>query len=137
MLKGISPLLSPELLKLLCAMGHGDYIVFADAHFPAYSIGPQVLHTDVQSVTEMLAAVAPLWELDPYVDAPLVMMTPVPGDHLDVDLAHEVARIMGHETSYMERFAFYEKAKKAFAIVQTGELRTYGNVIIQKGIIHP
>ncbi|MGL5739189.1 MAG: L-fucose mutarotase, partial [Plesiomonas shigelloides] len=82
MLKNISPLISPDLLKVLAQMGHGDEIIFADAHFPAHSMGPEVLRADGVSVSDLLAAVIPLFELDSYAP-PLVMMAAVEGDSLD------------------------------------------------------
>ncbi|MBR0459610.1 MAG: L-fucose mutarotase [Victivallales bacterium] len=135
MLKGISPLLSPELLKTLCEMGHGDYIVLADAHFPAHSLGPQVIRADGLKIDDLLRGIIPLFELDSYVESPVTMMAPVPGDHLDDEYVAICEHITGKKAGYLERFAFYEHARKAFAIVQTGETRQYGNIILQKGVI--
>ena len=135
MLKGISPLISPELLKTLCEMGHGDFILFADAHFPAYSLGPKVIRADGLKIDDLLRGVMPIFELDKYVARPVLMMAPVEGDHLDADYVSACQDITGYEAGYIERFAFYEYAKKAFAIVQTGETRQYGNIILQKGVI--
>ena len=135
MLKGISPLISPELLKTLCEMGHGDYILFADAHFPAYGLGPQVLRRDGIRIDDLLKGVMPLFELDSYVEHPVLMMSPVEGDHLDAEYVAICEEITGKKSGYLERFAFYEHAKKAFAVVQTGETRQYGNIILQKGVI--
>ena len=83
MLKGISPLLSPELLSVLCRMGHGDEIVLADAHFPGETMGKRVLRADGLKIADLIDAILPVYELDGYVDAPLVMMAAVPGDKLD------------------------------------------------------
>ena len=135
MLKGISPLLSPELLKTLCEMGHGDYIVLADAHFPAHSLGPKVIRADGLKIDDLLRGIIPLFELDAYVESPVTMMAPVPGDHLDDEYVAICETITGKKAGYLERFAFYEHARKAFAIVQTGETRQYGNIILQKGVI--
>ena len=135
MLKGISPLVSPELLKTLCEMGHGDCIVFADAHFPAHSLGPKVIRADGLRIDDLLRGVVPLFPLDTYVEHPVLMMAPVEGDHLDMAYVAICQEITGCEAGYLERFAFYEHAKKAFAIVQTGETRQYGNIILQKGVI--
>ena len=135
MLKGISPLISPELLKTLCEMGHGDYIVFADAHFPAYSLGPKVIRADSLKIDDLLHGVMPLFELDSYVDYPVLMMAPVEDDRLDEAYVKACKSITGHNARFIERFSFYEIAKKAFAIVQTGETRQYGNIILQKGVI--
>ena len=135
MLKGISPLISPELLKTLCEMGHGDTILFADAHFPATSIGPKVIRADGLRIDALLAGVMPLFELDSYVEHPVLMMAPVEGDHLDGSYVQTCQAITGKEPGFLERFAFYDTCRKAFAIVQTGETRQYGNIILQKGVI--
>lgn len=135
MLKGISPIIPPDLLKILCEMGHGDYIVLADAHFPSCSLGPQVIRADGVRIPDLLGAIMPLWELDSYLEKPFVMMEPVPGDSMDEELVSACVKITGCEPGLVERFAFYETAKKAFAIVHTGETRTYGNVILYKGVI--
>ena len=135
MLKGLSPLLSPELLKILCAMGHGDTIVFSDAHFPSHTLGPQVLRMDGIAIPDLLKAVMPVWELDSYVEHPFRMMQAVPGDTLDMDYVRLCSSIVGRAPGHVERFAFYEEAKKAYAIIHTGETRKYGNIILQKGVI--
>ena len=135
MLKGISPALSPELLKVLCEMGHGDTIVLADAHFPACTLGPQVIRADGLPIDALLKGIIPLFELDSYVDKPFLMMAAVPGDALDTAYVQTCQSIIGMEPGYLERFAFYEKARKAYAIVASGETRKYGNVILQKGVI--
>lgn len=140
MLKGVSPLLSPELLATLCRMGHGDELVLADAHFPGESLGVSVVRADGLRVAPLLDAILPLFELDAYVDAPVVMMDAVPGDTLEpvVETAYRAA-IDRHAPNTpaiarVERFAFYERAKRAFAIVMTGETAKYGNVILKKGV---
>ena len=139
MLKGISPALSPELLKTLAEMGHGDEIVFSDAHFPAHSVNANVIRADGLGCDVLLKGLAPLFELDSYA-TPVVMMAPVPGDSLDPDVeasyraAADRAGYAWAAMERLERFAFYERAKKAFAIVQTGETRKYGNLIIRKGV---
>lgn len=135
MLKNISPLISPDLLKALCEMGHGDTIVLADAHFPAYTLGPDVLRADGIPATELLKAILPLIELDTYVDAPVMMMQPVPGDTVDPELLSACENILPVRIASLERFVFYEEAKKAYVIVQTGETRKYGNIILKKGVI--
>lgn len=140
MLKGISPLLSPELLAVLCRMGHGDELVLADAHFPGESLGVPVVRADGLRVPALLDAILPLLELDAYVEAPVVMMDAVPGDRLDpaVEAAYRAA-IDRHAPrtpaiGRVERFAFYERARRAFAVVMTGETAKYGNVILKKGV---
>jgi len=138
MLKGISPVVSPDLLKLLAEMGHGDEIVFSDAHFPAHTFGrsgPIVLRADGLACDALLAGVIPLFELDAYA-TPVVMMEAVKGDTLDpaVEAAYRKALGYAGKIEQMERFAFYERAKKAYAIVLTGETRKYGNIILKKGV---
>ena len=135
MLKGISPLISPELLKVLSEMGHGDSIVLADAHFPSHSLGPAVIRLDGVKIPDLLAGIMPLWELDSYVDDPFCMMAPVPGDALDPDYVDRCQTVIGQKPILVERFAFYEKSRSAYAIVHTGETGKYGNVILQKGVI--
>lgn len=137
MLKGISPLLPPELLKVLCEMGHGDKIVFSDAHFPSHSLGPRVIRMDGILIPDILKGVMPLWELDTYSDKPFCMMAACPGDSLDMEYVRECTDIIGTSPSYIERFDFYEAAKTAYAIIHTGETRQYGNVMLQKGVILP
>jgi len=140
MLKGISPLLSPELLDVLYRMGHGDEVVLADAHFPGESVGKRVVGADGLRIAGLLDAILPLFELDSYVDAPVVMMAPVPGDTLDpaVESAYRAA-IVRHAPgtppiARLERFAFYQRAREAFAVVMTGETAKYGNVLLKKGV---
>ena len=140
MLRGISPLLSPELLAVLCRMGHGDELVLADAHFPGESLGPAVIRADGLGIADLLNAILPLFVLDEYVDDPVAMMGAVPGDTLDPRVeARYRAAIERHAPKTppivrIERFAFYERAKRAFAIVMTGETAKYGNVILKKGV---
>jgi L-fucose mutarotase len=140
MLKGISPLISPELLKALCEMGHGDEIVLADAHFPAVAIGQRVVRADGLLIADLLDAILPLFELDSYVDAPVIMMEVVPGDRADPAVEERYrATIRRHAPKIgppkkIERFAFYERARKAFAVVATGDTAKYGNVVLSKGV---
>ena len=135
MLKGISPLVSPELLKTLAEMGHGDEIVLSDAHFPAHSINARVLRADGLPADRLLAAISPLFELDAYA-TPVVMMAPVGGDALDPTVEAAYRQALGYtgEIEQMERYAFYDRARKAYAVVVTGETRKYGNVILKKGV---
>ncbi|TKI06969.1 L-fucose mutarotase [Martelella alba] len=138
MLKTISPLISPELLKTLAEMGHGDEIVFSDAHFPAHSLGPKVIRADGLAVDALLAAIIPLFELDSYAP-PLVMMAPVQGDSLDpaVEARYKKALSAQHpcpEITRIDRFAFYERARQAYVIVITGECAKYGNILLKKGV---
>jgi L-fucose mutarotase len=139
MLKGISPCLSPEVLKVLAEMGHGDEIVLADAHFPGHSVNSRTLRADGVSVVQMLDGIIPLFELDSYAD-PLVMMYPVEGDELDPAVeADYVAAIRAHAAEApnpvrIDRFDFYDRAGQAYAVIMTGEVRKYGNVLLKKGV---
>jgi L-fucose mutarotase len=140
MLKGISPLLSPELLQTLASMGHGDEIILADAHFPGASINPDVLRADGLRIPDLLEAILPLFELDAYVPHPLVMMAPVDGDTLDPSVeASYLQRIQKTNPECpaierIDRFAFYDRATLAFAVVMTGETAKYGNILLKKGV---
>ena len=138
MLKGISPAISPDLLKVLAEMGHGDEIVISDAHFPAHTFGRDgaiVLRADGLGVDKLLVGIIPLFELDSYA-VPVVMMDAVPGDTLDpsVEAKYRTALKYDGTIDRMERFAFYERARKAYAIVLSGETAKYGNIILKKGV---
>ncbi|EEZ9948971.1 L-fucose mutarotase [Escherichia coli] len=138
MLKTISPLISPELLKVLAEMGHGDEIIFSDANFPAHSMGPQVIRADGLLVSDLLQAIIPLFELDSYAP-PLVMMAAVEGDTLDPEVERRYRNALSLQAPCpdiirINRFAFYERAQKAFAIVITGERAKYGNILLKKGV---
>ena len=135
MLKGISPVVSPDLLKTLAEMGHGDEIVISDAHFPGHAFNARTLRADGIGADRLLAGIIPLFELDAYA-TPVVMMAPVPGDSLDPSVEARYRRALGYEgkIEQMERYAFYDRAKKAYAVVITGETAKYGNVILKKGV---
>ena len=139
MLKGISKFISPDLLALLHRMGHGDEIVLADAHFPGHSVGPQVLRADGITVAQLLDGILPLFELDSYAP-PLVMMQVVPGDTLDPQVETDYMQVIrkyapaAPHPERIERMAFYERARRVHAIVMTGELRKYGNLLLKKGV---
>ena len=139
MLKGIHPAIGPELLKVLAEMGHGDEIILADAHFPGHSFNDQVLRTDGVKITTLLDGILPLFELDSY-DDPLIMMQAVEGDSLDPSVESSYRdEIHKHVSDAPEvirigRFEFYERAKKAAAVVMTGETAKYGNIILKKGV---
>jgi L-fucose mutarotase len=142
MLNGISPLISPDLLAVLCRMGHGDEILLSDAHFPAESFNDTVLRADGLKIPALLEAILPLFPLDTYVEAPLAMMAPVPGDELDPQVEADYRAAMsqaGVDSSItierVERFAFYERVRKNFAVVVTGETAKYGNIILTKGLV--
>ncbi len=135
MLKGISPIITPSLLKVLAEMGHGDEIVISDAHFPAHSFNSQVLRADGIGADALLSAIIPLFELDAYA-TPVIMMEAVPGDTLDptVEARYRAALGYGGEIERVERYAFYERAKQAYAVVVSGETAKYGNIILKKGV---
>ena len=140
MLRGISPLLSPELLSALYRMGHGDEIVLADAHFPGETLNSRVIRADGLKIPALIEAILPLFVLDTYVPDPIVMMEAVPGDALDDNVLKAYRAAIQHvyvgapETTFIERFAFYERANAAFAVVMTGETAKYGNIILKKGV---
>ena len=139
MLKGISPCISPDLLKVLAEMGHGDEIVLADAHFPGHSMNARVLRADGLEIATLLEGILPLFELDSYAE-PLVMMAAVAGDQLDPEVeARYLTAIRRHVPQVkvperMDRFAFYQRAQKAYAVILTGELAKYGNILLKKGV---
>lgn len=140
MLKGISPLLSPELLAVLARMGHGDEIILADAHFPGESFNSRVLRADGLRIPALLDALLPLFELDSYVPDSVVMMSAVTGDELDpaVEAAY-LAPLRKHApkratVTRIDRFAFYDRARTAFAVLMTGETAKYGNILLKKGV---
>ena len=140
MLKGISPLFSPELLATLYRMGHGDEIVLADAHFPGQSLGVPVVRADGLPVAPLLDAILPLFELDSYVEAPVLMMAVVPGDTADPTVETDYRRVIDrHQPATppiqrLNRFVFYDRCRTAFAVVMTGDTRKYANVILKKGV---
>lgn len=144
MLKGIPKILSPELLKVLCEMGHGDRIVIADGNFPSESVGKdlKVIRMDGHGACEVLEAVLALFPLDTYVEKPVNLMQVMPGDTVETPIWAEYEKIVGQADprgkeaiGQIERFAFYEEAKKAYAVVATGEGALYANVMLQKGVV--
>ncbi|MFD2117342.1 L-fucose mutarotase [Paenibacillus yanchengensis] len=141
MLKGIPAIISPELLKVLMEMGHSDEIVFADGNFPAASHAQRLIRADGHSIPDLLDAVMQVFPLDQYVDQPAALMAVTPGDPIATPIWDEYKAIVDkHESSEgkfeeMERFAFYERAKKAYAIVATGEKALYANLILKKGVV--
>ena len=138
MLKGIDPVLSPDLLKTLCEMGHGDEIVFADAHFPVASVaragGTVYLRADGVDIPRLLKGLAPPFDLDKYA-TPVVMMVAVEGDTLDPKTEANIRAALGYQgpVERVAREAFYDRAKRAYAIVATSDVAQYGNVILKKG----
>lgn len=144
MLKGIPNIISPELLKVLCEMGHSDRIVIADGNFPAESMGKnaKVIRCDGHGVPEILDAILQLFPLDTYVEKPVSLMEVMKGDNVKTPIWDTYKEIIakhdprGAETvGTIERFAFYEEAKTAYAIIATSEKAIYANVMLQKGVI--
>ena len=144
MLKGINPILSPELLKILCEMGHSDTIVIADGNFPAMSVGKNaiVLRMDGHGVPEILEAILEVFPLDQYIEKPVSLMERCEGDNADVSIWKTYDRLVAAADSRgtaliqkLERFAFYEEAKKAYCVIATTETSQYANVILQKGCV--
>lgn len=140
MLKGINPIVAPELLKILAEMGHGDEIILSDAHFPAHTFCPKnVLRGDGLQIPDLLEGIIPLFELDSYAD-PLIMMAAVEGDSLDPQVeADYMAAIRKFAPNApapvrIDRFAFYDRAEKAYACVVTGTTAKYGNIVLKKGV---
>ncbi|OQY32403.1 MAG: fucose isomerase [Spirochaetaceae bacterium 4572_59] len=142
MLKGIPRILSPELVKVLMEMGHGDEIVISDGNFPASTCGQRVIRADGHGCPELLDAILSLFPLDPYGDeVPVSLMEVVPGDPVKTPIWDEYARIVKKHKSdfkdfnFIERFKFYERAKKSFAVIATGEGALYANILIRKGVV--
>ncbi len=146
MLKNIPAIIPPRLLMVLDEMGHGDTIVIGDGNFPAASVGKnaEVIRLDGHGVPEVLEAVLRLIPLDQYVERPVMLMDRVPGDSADVSIWQTYTRLLKeaenrdeNSIEFLERFAFYEEAKKAYAVVATSETSQYANVILRKGCIIP
>ena len=144
MLKNIPKILSPELLKVLCEMGHGDRLVISDGNFPAESMGKnaKVIRMDGHGVPEILDAILQLFPLDTYVEKPVGLMEVVPGDPVETpiwntyfDTVQKYDARGENAVQYIERFAFYELAKEAYAIIATGESALYANILLQKGVV--
>ena len=142
MLKALDPLLSPDLLHILASMGHGDELAIVDANFPATTMGKRLVRLDGIEAPRALAAVLTLLPLDDFVDAPLaVMRDPNAKQDPPVLVAFKQAALAaeGRDTAFetVERFAFYERARDAFAVLATGEQRLYGCILVKKGVIRP
>ena len=140
MLKGIPSILSPELLKILMEMGHGDEIVIGDGNFPGASMGKRLVRLDGHGVPEVLDAILSLMPLDQYVEKPVALMAVVPGDDFVPVIWDDFKKIIAkHEGDVkideMERFAFYDRAKEAYCVINTGEVSKYANVILKKGVV--
>jgi L-fucose mutarotase len=144
MLKGIPPILSPELLKVLCEMGHSDRIVIADGNFPSETMGKNgiVIRMDGHGVPELLDAILQVFPLDTYTEHPVNLMEVMKGDSVETPIWDTYEQIVAKHDNRgksaigtIERFAFYEEAKKSYAVIATGEAALYANIILQKGVV--
>ena len=145
MLKGIPKILSPELLKVLCEMGHSDRLVIADGNFPSESMGKnaKVIRCDGHGVPELLEAILTVFPLDTYVETPVSLMQVMPGDNVETPIWDEYKEIVSrfdergeNAIGQTERFAFYDEAKTAYTIIVTGEAALYANIMLQKGVVN-
>lgn len=144
MLKGIPAILSPELLKVLCEMGHSDTIVIADGNFPSETIGKDaiVIRADGHGVPELLEAILKVFPLDTYVEHPVSLMQVMPGDNAETPIWETYKNLVravddrgDNAFTEVERFEFYERAKGAYAVIATGETAIYANIMLQKGVV--
>jgi L-fucose mutarotase len=141
MLKGISPIISPELIKILMEMGHGDEIVIADGNFPSASMAQRLVRSDGNGGPELLDAILKLFPLDQYVERPVALMAVVPGDTYQPVIWEDYRKIVVDnepqfkDFEYVERFAFYDRARKAYAVLASSEKALYANVILKKGVV--
>ncbi|MBP3961481.1 RbsD/FucU family protein [Paenibacillus lignilyticus] len=141
MLYGIPNIISPELLKILMEMGHGDEIVIGDGNYPAASNAQRLVRCDGHNVPEVLNAILQLFPLDQYVEKPVTLMQVVPGDKAETPIWGTFETIIRERTGksetfeMIERFEFYDRARKAYAIIATSESALYANLILKKGVI--
>jgi L-fucose mutarotase len=141
MLKGISPLLSPELLKILAEMGHGDEIVIGDCNFPAVTLGKRCIRADGLKVTDLVDAILELLPLDSFVAEPVTLMKVVSGTFEgEPPIWSEFKKIIDkHEKNikiqFIERSEFYDKSRQAFATIQSSENALFACIILKKGIL--
>jgi L-fucose mutarotase len=141
MLKGVPAILSPELLKVMMEMGHGDELVIGDGNFPAASMSRRLLRADGHGVAELLEAIMKFFPLDSFVDRPVALMQVVPGDPTKPTIWEKYRSILKaaddkfEDFELVERFAFYERARQGYAILATGEEALYANIILKKGVV--
>jgi L-fucose mutarotase len=141
MLKILSPILSPDLLKTLAEMGHGDELVLADGNFPSASMAQRLLRADGHGIPKLLEAILQLLPLDTFVERPVALMGIVPGHNYHPTIWDEYKRIilasgeLFTDFEYVERFDFYGRARKAYAVLATGETSLYANIILKKGVV--
>ena len=141
MLKGLDPLLGPDLLHILAAMGHGDELVIADANFPSVSIARRLVRLDGIDAPRTLRAILSVLPVDTFTPTPAAVMAVVgdpgviPPPVRDFQSVVDAAAGRPVRMEVLERFAFYERARAAFAVVATGEPRPYGNILVVKGVV--
>ena len=141
MLKNIPGILSPELLKILMEMGHGDELVIADGNFPGASLARKLIRLDGHGVPAVLEAILKLFPLDTYVENPVGVMAVTPGENYNPVIWNEYREIILQskehfkEFEFIEKFAFYERARKAYAVIATSESALYANIILKKGVV--
>jgi L-fucose mutarotase len=141
MLKNIPPIISPELMKTLMEMGHGDEIIIADGNYPCHSQGVKVIHSDGHDVKSLLDAILDFFPLDTYSDHPVVLMEVVKGDPtvpVIWDTYKEIIQEKGYELDVIEnieRFDFYERSTKTYAIIATSDKALYANILLKKGVV--
>lgn len=142
MLKGIPAILSPELLKVLMEMGHGDEICIGDGNFPHASMNARVIRCDGHGVPELLEAILRLMPLDTYVDKPATLMAVVPGDTVQTPIWDTYRTIIGRfdprggeAIANIDRFSFYDRARSCYAVIASGEKALYANIILKKGVV--
>lgn len=141
MLKNVPPILSPELIKILMEMGHGDEIVIADSNFPCYTTNSRVIRMDGNGGNAVLEAIVSLLPLDDYAEDNVFLMNVLEGDNVKTPIWDEYKKTLNLyegeavRIKFLERFAFYERAKTAYAVVATSEEALYANIILKKGVI--
>ena len=140
MLKGIPAILSPELLKIMMEMGHGDEIVIGDGNYPAAATAKRLVRLDGHGVCEILDAMLTFLPLDTYVEEPVLLMNKTPGDNADTSIWDAYRALVekhqpGTKVGFLERFDFYDRANKAYAVIATGETAVSANVILKKGVV--
>ena len=144
MLLGIPKILSPELLKVLCEMGHGDRLVIADGKYPSETMGKgnKVIRMDGHGACEVLEAILQLFPLDSYVEHPVSLMQVIPGDPVETPIWESYKELVRNADARgenaieeVEKFAFYERSRSAYAIIATGEKALYANIMLQKGVV--
>ena len=141
MLKGIPAVISPELMKVIMEMGHGDEIVIADGNFPAASTAQRLVRADGHGVPELLEAILRFFPLDSFVEKPVALMAVVSGDPTKPVIWEKYRSIIKNsepkfeDFEFVERFAFYERTEQAYAVLASGESALYANIILKKGVV--